>query len=160
MQIPVGIQTSTSIRETVDYRCRACGHRQRAEVLGIGIGQQTFLNASGTARRRARDNARRELKRTIRFAACPQCGKRSRHLKFLTPYFAIIGLLVATGIIAGYAPTWFAMNMRDSDKEICRTYITGGFVIFAVLAGLLPMWWRWVHNDRRVTWLAKDDPRS
>ncbi|HSN24897.1 MAG TPA: hypothetical protein VLT45_01395 [Kofleriaceae bacterium] len=153
MQIPVGYQTSTAIKDIVDYRCRACGARRRAEVLGIGIGQQTFLNSSGTARRRARDNARHELKRTIRFAACPACHKRSGHLKFLTPYLVLIGLFVAIGVVAGYAPTWFDMNMGEHDKAICRTYITWGFMIFALLAGLLPMWWRWTHNDRRVTWL-------
>ena len=156
MQVPVGYQTSTAIKDIVDYRCRACGHRQRAEVLGIGTGQQSFLNSRGTARRRAHVNARHELKRTIRFAACPKCGKRSRHLRFLTPYFWIIGLFIAIGIVAGYAPTWFDINMRESDKEICRTYITWGFVIFALLAGLLPMWWRWGNNDSRVTWLDKD----
>ena len=48
------------------------------------------------------------------------------------------------------------MNMGEHDKAICRTYITWAFVIFALLAGLLPMWWRWSHNDRRVTWLDED----
>ena len=57
------------------------------------------------------------------------------------------------GVIFGYAPTWFEINMSASDKALCATYVTWAFVIIAVLAGALPLWFRWAHNDARVRWL-------
>ena len=153
MHIPVGYETSASTKDTRDYRCRTCGHRQQAEVTGIGTGMQTFLNSQGTAQRRARESARHELRRTIRFAACPKCHRRSGYGTFMAPYLWVTGVFVALGVVFGYAPTWFHLNMRESDKAICATYVTWGFAIFALLAGGLPLWFRWANNDARVKWL-------
>lgn len=154
VHVPVGTQTSAVIKDIVHYRCRACGHRRQAEVTGIGTGVQTFLNPSGTARQRARENARTELRRTIRFATCPACHQRTGHWRFIAPYVAIAGFFVALGIVFGYAPTWFDINMRADDKALCRTYITWGFALFALLAGGLPLWFRWSNNDARIRWLT------
>ena len=152
MQIPIGYQATASTSDLRSFRCRACGHRQNAEVTGIGTGMQSFLNARGTARRRARDLAERDIGRTIRFASCPKCGRRSRYLRFMTPYLAMTAFLVALGFVFGYGPTWFHVNMRDEDKALCATYVTWGFAIFALLAGGLPLWFRWASNDARVKW--------
>jgi hypothetical protein len=154
VQIPVGYQATTSKKGVRHFRCRTCGHRQEAEVTGIGIGTESFLNARGTARRRAHDNARKEIDRTIRFAACPKCGQRGRHLAFIAPYLGMTAFFVALGVIFGYAPTWFDINMSAHDKAICATYVTWAFVIAAVLAGGLPLWFRWSHNDGRVKWIS------
>ena len=65
----------------------------------------------------------------------------------------MVAFFVVLGVIFGYAPTWFRINMNDADKALCATYVTWGFAILAVLAGGLPLWFRWAHNDARVKWL-------
>ena len=156
MQIPVGTQTSAWAKDVVGFRCKACGHRQRAEVLGIGRGMQTLLNSRGTARRRAAQNARHEIKRTIRFATCPKCDQRSGYLRFLAPYLAIAAFFIALGIVFGYAPTWFALKMREHDKELAAKWIPLVFAIPVLAFTPLGIWWRWALNDKRVRWLGDE----
>jgi hypothetical protein len=153
MHIPVGTQTSAVAKDTRRYRCRACGHERRAEVVGVGTGVQSFLNARGTATARARDDAQREIKRTLTFAKCPACKRRSGYMAFLGRYFWMAGFFIATGVVMGFAPTWFDINMRESDKALCRTWVTGATVAATLVFTSLGVWWRWAVNDGRVRWL-------
>src|SRR5690349_9237522 len=115
MGIPVGYSTAASARGTRTFTCMRCKHEQDAEVVAIGEGVQSFLNASGTAEERAREDATRGLDRAIRRARCPNCKLRNPGVmaKFLAGFAAIVVVTMGIAVVVGMYPTWSNMNMSD-----------------------------------------------
>lgn len=136
------------------FTCRRCGFTGIADVVGVGQGVQTFLNAPGTAAERARDAAERDVARTIARARCPSCKQRNPGVvrNFLLPY--AIGLIAAfaLGIVVGYWPTWSDMNMAEDDRAILRWLCPLIFGGTALLFLPLQMLVRWQNPDGRVRW--------
>jgi hypothetical protein len=112
MGIPVGYQTTSSKTGTRRFKCKRCGHKQSAEVHGIGEGVQSFLNSQGTAERRARKDAVKDLDRTIKLARCPSCKLRNPGalLGFWTFFLYIFLFMLGVGIVFGFWPTWSGMK--------------------------------------------------
>jgi hypothetical protein len=153
--IPVGTQTAAYAKRRVEFACKRCGHHALADVTGMGEGMQSFLNSDGTAERRAREDAVKDIDRTIARARCPKCKQRSPGalFRFLRPYLIMAACFLALGIVAGYAPTWFDMNMGESDRAICKwvmPLVLGGTVL---LVAPLPIWIKWSTTDSRVKWV-------
>lgn len=143
--------TGASHRETRDFRCTHCGHESKAEVVGLGEGTQSFLNAKGTAERRAREDAQRDIDRTLAVAACPKCGQREGGavrrwwLRALLPH--LIGfVLVAVG---GWIPLLFGLNMRERDKWLAA-WVMLGIAVFVALIMLPSVFAKWSSTKRNV----------
>jgi transcription elongation factor Elf1 len=155
VSVPVGKQASTVVTERVEFTCRYCGHRAEAEVTGLGEGADSFLNAEGTAVARAEQAARRDVGRTIARALCPRCGRRdhSATLRFFFPYVAVSVAFVLAGIVAGFAPTWFDVNMSESDKQICKWVMPLIIIVPVLLVVPISAIPKWTSTDRRVKWL-------
>jgi hypothetical protein len=57
------------------------------------------------------------------------------------------------GIVLGYAPSWFDMNMREHDKDICKWLLPLIFGISIALVAPLPILIKWSTTDGRVKWI-------
>jgi hypothetical protein len=152
-------QAGTSTIRRADFHCRRCDHHQSADVTGIGEGVQSFLNADGTAERRARTDAVKDVQRTIRVARCPSCRQRNPGavLRFFRPHLIALAVFIAGGFVAGYLPTWLDINMRQHDRDLCKwvcPLLIGGP---AVLIYAFTMLAKWSGIDRRVRWIANPD---
>jgi hypothetical protein len=153
--IPVGTQTAAYATRRVEFSCQRCGHKQLADVTGMGEGVQSFLNSDGTAERRAQKDAEKDIDRTIRRARCPKCKQRNPGAlwNFLLPWLLMIAAFLLAGIVAGYAPTWFDMNMAQRDRDVCKwvmPLILGGSVL---LVAPIPILLKWSTTDQRVKWI-------
>ncbi|MBX3160528.1 MAG: hypothetical protein KF773_31475 [Deltaproteobacteria bacterium] len=151
MKVTTVAASTTAVRT---FRCRRCGHEQDAEVVGLGEGVQSFLNASGTAERRAAEDAQRGLDRTIARARCPSCKLRNPGVMagFAGVFVAIAAGTMLVAIVLGFYPTWSEMNMSEHDKAICRWLmpaIFGGVLAIVLPIELLKRWPR----DAYVRWL-------
>jgi len=159
MGIPIGLETSSSTKGTRKFRCKRCGHRQSAEVHGIGEGVQSFLNSPGTAQRRARADALKDLDRTIKLARCPSCEQRNPGaLRGFWMFFVyIFAFMLGLGIVLGFWPTWTGMNMGERDKAICRWLVP--LILGGTAALIIPFhaMRRWGSLDRRVRWLPPSE---
>jgi Zn ribbon nucleic-acid-binding protein len=161
VRIPIGTETTAVAKDTVSFRCVHCGQRARAAVTGIGEGMQSFLNVDGTARQRAREDARRDIGRTIQRAKCPSCHRRDPRgvWRFFQPYVIVVAVMMSAGFVLGYAPTWFDINMAPHDKAICAWVVPLIMAVSGLLVIPIPMLLKWSSTDRRVTWLA-DEPAA
>ena len=154
MHIPVGFQTSATVVERGTFACSRCKHWQRAEVRGHGMGFQTLFGAGGTACERARTTASKDVVRTLRFATCPRCRKRSGHVAFVAPYVAAAIVVMALIVVFAYvAPVALKLDWDDGDRAFFRHWFP--LIAGAILVAVLP--WtvvaRWRGTDRRVRWL-------
>ena len=158
MQIPVGHETFASTTQRTEFHCKRCGHRATADVVGIGQGMQSFLNASGTAQRRARTDATKDIARTIRTARCPSCKRRNPGalLAFWQPFLIVFAIAAVAGVVCGYLPTWADMNMAEHDRAICRWVLPLIFVGTAALVVPIQALVRWANLDARVRWVDDD----
>lgn len=155
VSIPVGTQAAASATSRVEFVCRRCGCRRLADVTGMGQGVQSFLNSGGTAQRRAEKDARKDIQRTLRRARCPQCQQRNPGAvwSFLRPWLIMVALFMGAAVIAGYAPTWFDLNMSEHDRGICKwvmPLIFGGTLLLIIPSML---WTKWVNTDQQVRWV-------
>jgi hypothetical protein len=155
MGIPVGYTTVATERRTTEFTCARCGIHRKAEIVGVGEGAQSFLNSRGTAERRARIDAVRDVDRTIGRARCPGCHQRNPGavFRFWLPYLIMVAICIGAGILMGYYPTWSDMNMRDGDKAGLREIVPWVVGVPCTLITLLVGWSRWARTDKRVTWL-------
>lgn len=159
MRIPVGRQSTRSITREVRFVCQRCGYRGEAAVTGVGEGVESVLNSPGTAEERAYRDAKRDIGRVLRRARCRRCHERSPGavIGFLSSYAAIAVALVAVGVALGWAPTWFDIPMRPSDKAICTwlvpVIVAGSSVIVVGLQAML----RWSATDAQIEWLERDE---
>lgn len=155
MRVPIGYETTASTKREASFSCKRCGHRARATVVGVGQGMQSYLNSRGTAARRARADAEKDVVRTIRCARCPSCKRRNPGalLRFWQPFLIMAVVLVGVGFIAGYYPTWSDMNMSSHDKEICAWLMPLIFAGVVVLVVPFQALIRWGNLDARVKWL-------
>lgn len=143
--------TGATHREARDFRCTLCGHEAQAEVVGLGEGAQSFLNAQGTAERRAEEDARRDIDRTLAVASCPKCGQRDRPavrrwwLRALAPH--LISMIVVA--FSGWIPLLFNLNMSERDKWLVG-WITLGIALFVALIMLPSVFMKWSATKRGV----------
>lgn len=155
MRVTVGYETSDSAKAVMPFRCVHCGHRQNAEVIGIGQGMQSVFNAPGTARQRAAVDAKADVARTIARTRCPKCQRRDPNAvwQFCKPFVIAAFVMVALGVIGGMIPTWFHMNMREHDKAIVAWLVP--LILIGTTALVMPiqMLTRWAGTDTRVRWL-------
>jgi hypothetical protein len=153
--IPVGTQTAASAEKRVGFKCERCGCQAQADVVGIGEGVQSFLNAPGTAEERARKDAEKDIARTIDRAMCPNCKQRNPGAvwRFWMPYLLIAAGGMALGVFLGYAPTWFDMNMRERDRDICKWVVPLIFFVSLLLVVPLSALIKWGTTDGRVKWV-------
>lgn len=155
-------QATAHTKERTEHHCARCGHRAAADVFGIGQGAQSFLNPEGTAERRAQEDARKDIERTIRLARCPKCRQRNPGalLGFWTPFLIMFAAFLGGGIVLGYLPTWADMNMAQRDRDICKWVVPlilgGTAALFVPIAALT----RWSGLDRRITWVERASPGS
>jgi DNA-directed RNA polymerase subunit RPC12/RpoP len=155
VSVPVGTQAATSTTARVEFVCRHCGGRRLADVTGMGQGAQSFLNSDGTAQRRAEEDARKDIQRTLRRARCPRCHQRNPGAvwSFVRSWLLMVALFMGGAIVAGYAPTWFDINMSQHDRDICKwvmPLIFGGTLLLIIP---FVMWNRWATTDQRVQWV-------
>lgn len=136
--------SGASHREDRQFRCAVCGHEALAEVVGLGEGAQSFLNAKGTADRRAREDAAKDVERTLSVATCPECGHRDGAAvkrwwtRALLPHLLSF-LLIAT---SGWFPLVFGLNMRERDKWLAG-WIMLGIALFVGLLMLPGVFIKW-----------------
>ncbi len=125
-----------SVVRTRRFRCASCGHRAKAVVTGVGEGTASSLNVTGggpeaTAKRRAEENAERDVDHCLAAVACPKCGKRDAAAMRAAWSRVLVPVVLTCAAIAllGWAPMIFDMNMRESDKPIAG-WITSGIGVF------------------------------
>jgi hypothetical protein len=153
--IPVGFLATTRTVARVEFVCRRCRFWRLAEITGTGQGSESFLNALGTAQRRAEEDARKDIVRILRRVRCPSCQKRNPGALwgFLRSWILMAALFITGGIAIGYAPTWFDVNMSAHDREICKWVMP--LLVAVTLLFILPtmIWTKWSKTEERVRWL-------
>lgn len=146
--------TSTDERQ---FRCGGCDYEADVTVTAAGEGAQSFLNAPGTAERRAKADAVRSLDRAMNLATCPKCGYRDPRaarnwwLVQLIPFV----LLIAGIAFLGWIPMLFDMNMREADKPIAGWVVTGIAAVVA-LPYLFTIYMKWQGATHGVTFPDQD----
>lgn len=159
MRVPVGAQAAARASRRLPFACGSCGHKQLADVVGVGEGVESFLNADGTAERRARADAEKDLARTLRLARCPKCGRRNGEAVyefFSRPAVTIVGFTLL-GAFVGFAPTWFGMNMRAHDKEMSQWLLPLLFGVSVLLVVPFSTLAKWSTIDARVKWVEREE---
>jgi hypothetical protein len=135
------------------FNCEHCDHEQDAEVIGIGEGAASDLNAPGTLRERAERAARADVRATLAVARCPKCGKRSGVAKWWLRHVGPVALTMLGIALAGWVPLFVDMNMKEDDKWICGWVMTGIAVVVGVPMTLISVLPKWGSIDARVKFL-------
>jgi hypothetical protein len=153
---------STTAEGVGRFTCRRCGFAGEADVIGVGQGVETMLNSRGTAERRASDDARDDVARTVARARCPSCKQRNPGVVagFWLPYVIGLATAFALGIVVGYYPTWSDMNMREEDRAVLRWLCPLIFGGTAAIFIPLQMIARWANPDGRVRWRGAPAPAA
>lgn len=153
MGIPVAVYTAAKAIERGTFSCPRCKHWQRAEVVCTALGTASVLAGAESARSRAHLNASKEAVRTLRFATCPKCGKRSGHAAFIRPYALATLAITAIAFVFAYAgPVALKMDLDDDARALFHHWFP--VLVLAIMAISVPAAIkRWRGNDRRVRWL-------
>ena len=142
-------------RRQVTFVCRRCGRKALADVVAIGHGSETFLNVAGSAERRARHDAEKEIDRTIARARCPGCKRRppGALLRFLFPHLLLAAALGAAGLIFGHVQPWFQPDLNERDRQIALWLwpLLAVAIDLLILAPIALVQWR--GTGSRVRWL-------
>jgi hypothetical protein len=120
-------------------------------------GRRTVFNDEGTAEGSALSDAERDIARTIDCARCPKCRLRNpgAGLRFWKPYLIVVAVFVGIGLLLGFAPTLFDMQMTESGKDSCKwlvPLVLGVPMLFVVPLVSLP---KWSTIDARVRWIEE-----
>ncbi|MBV8761946.1 MAG: hypothetical protein JO257_31925 [Deltaproteobacteria bacterium] len=146
-----GVQTVATVKDRGTFSCPRCRHWQRAEVMGVGIGVSTHLAGDGTARERARENASRDVRRTLRFATCPRCKHRSGHAAFVLPY--VLASFAATAGAIVFAFVVARVKHGEDGAAAFQLYFPLAVAALTVVVTPASLLHRWRHNDARIRWL-------
>lgn len=147
--------TSTDERQ---FHCPGCGYEAEVAVTGAGEGTQSFLNAPGTAERRAKADAVRAVDRAMSLATCPKCSYRDPRATRNWWLGQMIPFTLTVAFIAflGWIPMLCDLNMVERDKPIAGWVVTG-IALAVALPFLFTIYLKWHGATHGVRFPDQDD---